>query len=124
MSFEHERSIVWVDIPCRDLDRAIAFYEAVLGREVSRQGDDTFAMGILPHAGMGTGACLAVLDDTEPSAKGPLVYLDCNGRLDQAIAAAVEHGGQILRERHSIGPHGERAIVLDSEGNRIALHSG
>ena len=38
--------------------------------------------------------------------------------------ASVElNGGKILKTRHSIGPHGFRAIVLDSEGNRIALHS-
>ena len=34
-----------------------------------------------------------------------------------------KHGGSIIEPLHSIGPHGFRAIILDSEGNRIALHS-
>jgi len=29
-----------------------------------------------------------------------------------------------MKAIESIGPHGFRAIVMDSEGNRIALHSG
>ena len=39
---------------------------------------------------------------------------------ERAVAAA---GGQVLKATHAIGPHGYRAIVLDSEGNRVALHS-
>ena len=38
-------------------------------------------------------------------------------------AFAELHGGRILEPPHSLGPHGYRALLLDSEGNRIALHS-
>ena len=57
------------------------------------------------------------------STGGPLLYLNANGRLDQAVAAAAANGGKVVEPKHQIGPHGYRAIVLDSEGNRIALHS-
>jgi len=40
-----------------------------------------------------------------------------------ALRQAEKHGGRVLKAIESIGPHGFRAIVLDSEGNRIALHS-
>jgi len=43
--------------------------------------------------------------------------------LDQAIAAVEPNGGKIVEPRHQIGPYGFRAVVIDSEGNRIALHS-
>lgn len=118
-----ESKIVWVDIPCVDLDRAIAFYAAVLGCAVSKEEGPGFAMGVLPHGGSGVGGCLAVLKDTAPSDKGPLIYMNCEGRLDPAIAAVGSNGGQILQPKQPIGPHGFRAIVKDSEGNRIALHS-
>jgi predicted enzyme related to lactoylglutathione lyase len=52
-----------------------------------------------------------------------LLYFNCEGRLDQAIAAVEPNGGKIVQPRHQIGPYGFRAVVLDSEGNRIALHS-
>ena len=52
-----------------------------------------------------------------------MIYLNANGRLDEAIAAVLPNGGKVLKPRHAIGPYGSRAIILDSEGNRIALHS-
>ena len=41
-----------------------------------------------------------------------------------ANAKTRAHGGNVIEEIHSIGPHGFRAIILDSEGNRMVLHSG
>jgi len=61
--------------------------------------------------------------DATPSDGGPLLYLNTDGRLDVAVSAAKLAGGTVLQPKHSIGPDGYRAIVLDSEGNRIALHS-
>ena len=43
--------IVWVDIPCLDLDRAIRFYSAVLGCTVRKETYPGFAIGVLPHEG-------------------------------------------------------------------------
>jgi len=63
------------------------------------------------------------MEDNEPSRKGPLVYLSAEGRLDAAIAAAPKNGGNVVSPKQSIGPHGFRAIIIDSEGNKIALHS-
>jgi predicted enzyme related to lactoylglutathione lyase len=60
--------------------------------------------------------------DARPSESGPLLYLNTQGRLDEAVNLVERHGGKVLVGRHSIEPYGFRAIVLDSEGNRIALH--
>ena len=59
----------------------------------------------------------------KPSLDGVLVYLNVNGRLDQAIARAKEIGAKIIEGKTQIGPWGYRAIIVDSEGNKIALHS-
>lgn len=115
--------IVWVDIPVLDVDRAIGFYSAVLGAPVKKQEFGGCAMGLLPHEGNDVGGCLAANKDEKPSGHGPLLYLNAQGRLDQAVAAVVPNGGQVLQPRHAIGPYGFRAIILDSEGNRVALHS-
>jgi uncharacterized protein len=117
-------TFVWVDIPVADLDRAIAFYSAVVGRPVGRVGGPGFTFGLFEHQGNEVGGCL--IDSSHggaPSRVGPLVYLDASGRLDAAIAAARAHGGEVLMDKHSIAPNGFRALILDSEGNRIALHS-
>ena len=116
--------IVWVDIPVVDLDRAIAFYSAVIGDSVSKEGGPGFVFGLLPHSESDVGGCLYTpSDDNAPSKVGPLVYLNADGRLEQAVEAVTRHGGQVLQPIHPIGPHGWRAVVIDSEGNKIALHS-
>jgi len=116
--------VVWFDIPVRDIDRAVRFYSAVLGAHLKKeQAGPGIAMAMLPHADGGVGGCLVQNADARPSETGPLLYLNAHGRLDDAIRAVEMYGGTVLSPRHSIAPFGFRAIVLDSEGNRIALHS-
>ncbi len=115
--------IVWVDIPVLDLDRAVRFYSAVLGAEVQKQEHPGRTVAVLPDADSGVSGCLFTKDDETPSDRGMLVYLNAQGRLDEAIAAVESSGGKVLKPKHQIGPYGVRAVVLDSEGNRVALHS-
>ncbi len=115
--------IVWCDIPVLDLDRAVKFYSAVLGGDVKKQEFPGMTIGILPHNDGEVGGCLFSSADDKPSDKGPMIYLNANGRLDDAIAAVVPNGGKVLKPKHAIGPYGSRAVILDSEGNRLALHS-
>jgi predicted enzyme related to lactoylglutathione lyase len=116
-------TICWTDIPVADLDRAIEFYSAVLGSPVLRQSMQGHDFGLLPHAPDNVSGCLVQSPDNKPSEHGPLVYLSVEGRLDQAIQAVRKGGGTVLQDKHSIGPYGFRAVIRDSEGNRIALHS-
>ena len=115
--------IVWCDIPVLDLDRAIRFYLAVLGVDVKREEFPGMTIGVLPHNDGEVGGCLFNSADDKPSDQGLMIYLNANGRLDEAIAAVVPHGGKVLKPKHAIGPYGSRAVILDSEGNRVALHS-
>jgi predicted enzyme related to lactoylglutathione lyase len=114
---------VWFDIPVLDLDRAIRFYSGILDAEVKKQEFPGMAIGILPHGEHEVSGCLFKAEGEKPSDHGLLLYLNCQGRLDQAVAAVDSRGGKVLKPKHAIGPYGFRAIVLDSEGNRLALHS-
>lgn len=116
-------TLCWTDIPVWDLDRAIGFYSAILGEPVTKQDGHGFEFGLLPHAGENASGCLSVTDDNRPCEFGPLIYLSVNGRMKAAVAAIEPNGGKILQEPHQIGPYGYRALMIDSEGNRIALHS-
>ncbi len=115
--------LVWTDIPVVDLDRAIRFYSAVLGAPVTKQEYPGMALGLLPGSDPDVTGCLHAADDVKPSENGPLLYFNCQDRLDAAVATVEPNGGKVLMPAHPIGPYGFRAIVLDSEGNRIALHS-
>ena len=92
--------IVWCDIPVSELDRAVRFYSAVLGREVKRQDLPGMTIGVLPHNDGEVGGCLLQSAEEKPSAQGVMIYLDANGRLDDAIAAVTAHGGKILQPKH------------------------
>jgi predicted enzyme related to lactoylglutathione lyase len=121
-------TLCWADIPVMNLDRAIKFYSAVLGKEVKRLSDGGMEYGLLPHEEQNASGCLCVRSDgggvdNTPSANGPLIYLLVDGRLDEAVEAARANGGKILRARQKIGEHGFRAVIIDSEGNRVALHT-
>ena len=116
--------VVWFDIPVRDIDRAVRFYSAVLGALLKKeQAGPGAAIAALPHPEGSIGGSLVQNMDAKPSDSGPLLYLNTNGRLDEALMAVEKLGGKILAEKHSIAPFGFRAVVIDSEGNRIALHS-
>jgi len=116
-------TVVWCDIPVVDLDRAIRFYAAVLGAAVQKQEYPGMAIGLLPGVDGEVTGCLHKSETDRPSDHGPLLYLNCKGRLDEAVAAVAPNGGKIVQAKHAIGPYGFRAVVLDSEGNRVALHS-
>ncbi|MEP7015852.1 MAG: VOC family protein [Verrucomicrobiota bacterium] len=121
-------TLCWTDIPVVDLDRAVKFYSAVLGTEVSKMSEGGDEYALLPHEEQNASGCLCVRGDSagiknEPSQDGPLIYLSTEGRLDDAVKAVRANGGKVLQDRQQIGPHGFRAIIVDSEGNRIALHS-
>ncbi len=113
-------NIVWFDIPVIDFERAQRFYTAVLNAEVE---EDHPQVGVFPHREGEVSGCIYLNEDDKPGENGPLLYLNVNGRLDEAIEQTRQHGGRVVKERHQIGPYGHRAIILDSEGNRIALHS-
>ena len=117
---QHNR-FVWVDIPVTDLERASKFYAAVLSINVHQEVFGEFRFAVLAHE-RGNGGCL-VPKTAEPTSGGLLVYMNVDGRIRDAVAKVAESGGQVLKPIHSIGPHGFRALLLDSEGNQIALHS-
>ena len=121
-------TLCWTDIPVTNLDRAIRFYSAVLGKDVKKLSEGGVEYGLLPHEESNASGCLCVRSDSggvnnTPSANGPLIYLLVEGRLDKAVEQARKNGGKILRARQQIGEHGFRAVIIDSEGNRIALHT-
>ena len=121
-------TLCWTDIPVTNLDRAIKFYSAVLGKEVKRLSEGGMEYGLLSHEEQSASGCLCLRSDSggvdnRPSANGPLIYLSVEGRLDEAVEIARQNGGKVLRARQQIGEHGFRAVIIDSEGNRIALHT-
>ena len=116
-------TLCWFDLPVHDLERAIKFYEKVLNIILKKEVWGDMEMAVFPHKDTEIGGCLYKHSLDQPSDHGILVYFSVNGRMNLALEEAEKSGGKILKPRHPIGPFGYRAILLDTEGNRIALHS-
>lgn len=114
--------VVWFDIPVVDLDRAARFYRSVLDITVDKKKYGEVSFCILEH-NEGIGGCLVVKAEEVSADKGILMYMNVDGRIKDAVSQVAKHDGKIVDDIHAIGPYGFRAIVLDSEGNRIVLHS-
>ena len=117
--------INWFEIPVADMKRAITFYQTVFAIEINRQVFGDVVMGQFPpneELGAATGA-LMKYPSYIPSEEGPLLYFN-SVDIDTELNRVVDAGGTIQRVKTMIAPeHGYMAVFIDSEGNRIALHS-
>jgi hypothetical protein len=122
-----KNAISWFEIPTAQLDKAQAFYEAVLGRPMRREdmGPSQGAVFAYDPEQDGTGGALMMGPTApEPSGKGTLVYLDASPSLDAAVQRVLAQGGQVALPRQALPPGmGFFAHVLDLDGNRVGLHA-
>ncbi len=120
--------IGWIDLPATDLDRAEKFYGDFFGFEFKRQsemGGRTMSWFPMDMKVYGSGITLMKADDCVPAgANGPLIYFAAPGDgLKDALSKAEGLGIKVVLDHTSIGEHGHYAVIEDSEGNNVAIHS-
>ena len=117
----------WFVIYVKDMNRAKSFYEKVLGTpltQLPQSGDsldDMWAFPMNQGAGGASGA-LAKMDGAPVGAGGTIVYFvtdDCGAAANRAKDA----GGEIVKEKFSIGQYGNIALASDLDGNIVGFHS-
>lgn len=117
----------WFELPVTDMSRAVSFYEKVFDfkMEIHKIGD--LEMGWFPWIdnGLGSGGSLVKHSEYKPSAEGVLIYFTAHsGDLSNELSRVGEAGGRVLMEKKKISDeYGYMALFLDTEGNRVALHS-
>lgn len=114
----------WFEIYVDDMDRAKAFYQAVFGVELHRlDGVDDEMWGFsMDHGLYGSSGALIQHPGVKAGGNSTIVYFhgeDCGVEASRVVAA----GGRVEKAKSSIGHYGYIALVVDSEGNRIGLHS-
>ncbi|MGD8793258.1 MAG: VOC family protein [Anaerolineae bacterium] len=114
----------WFEIPATDIERAARFYGTILDTEL-KIGEviPGFLMAMLPVEPGGIGGAIVQGEALVPSRAGTLVWLNGGEDLDEVLARVPGAGGQVLAPKRSIGEHGFFAAFLDTEGNRVGLHS-
>lgn len=118
--------IGWFEIPVTDMNRAKEFYESVLDIAISVHDFGGLLMGWFPNNPEKSGATgsLILHEMYKPSkTEGPLIYFSCKD-VDNELSRVEAAHGEIVKPKTQIGDeHGFMALILDTEGNRIALHS-
>jgi predicted enzyme related to lactoylglutathione lyase len=120
--------VVWIEIPVKDMERAIKFYNTIFNWNLQINLMGPLKMAWFPSAENAEGAsgtlvyhemAYKVASENE----GPLVYFGCED-IDDILKKLDGAGGKLIKSKTMISEeHGHMALLLDSEGNRIALYS-
>lgn len=115
--------IQWVEITTTDLERAKDFYGKVFNLEfqLSEMPEYKMYMFGMPNA-IGSAGALVQDNVNKPSTDGTVIYFSCKD-LSIELERAEKEGGKILIPKTDIGEFGVFAQIMDTEGNRIGLHS-
>lgn len=112
------------EIPATDISRAIAFYQAILDIEIEKMEMPGFEMGLLPYENQAVVGVIMKGEGFTPSADGTTVYLNGGENLQMVLDKVEANGGKIMVPKT---PHADEsgffALFLDSEGNKLGLHS-
>lgn len=117
----------WFEIPVADFARAKKFYEYIFDIKMTESQMGPIKMGFFPStpgSGKVSGALCFNEEFYKPSVWGPVIYLNANPDLQIILDRVDALGGRILMPKKLIAPDaGYMALFVDSEGNRMAVHS-
>lgn len=118
-----QNAITWFEIPVADLGRAVTFYNTIFGFELHVMDTGPGWGGALFPSDGGVGGSLTRAEGYVPSAEGALVYLYGGDDLSVVLNRVDAAGGRVVMPQTSIGENGWISTFIDSEGNRVGLHS-
>ena len=118
----------WFEIPAADFERAKKFYETLFSYQMPDMQMGPVRMGffLYDQPGGKVGGAICQSNTHKPSQQGSVVYLNCQPDLQVALDKVEEAGGKILVPKTKISPDqdlGNFAFIIDSEGNKVGLHS-
>ena len=115
--------VTWFEIPAYNHYRSVAFFNYIYNIEMTSVELNGFAMGFFP-ADSGIGGAIVTGPGCVPSEVGPLIYLNGSEDLNNVLFRVNEAGGRVVMEKTFLSETtGYFALFIDSEGNRLALHS-
>jgi len=120
-----KNAINWFEIPATDYERAKKIYNTLLGIEIADMPMPEGKYGMFPYDNdnNGVGGGLIQMAGATPSADGITIYLNGGDDLSAPLARVEAAGGKVLMPKTDIGENGFMAQLLDTEGNKVALHS-
>lgn len=120
-----KNALNWFEIPATDFDRAATFYNTILAVELRRGMSNGVMNGVFPYESgdqRSVGGSLVYDPNVKPSRDGITVYLNVDGQIDAVLSRVANAGGQVMLPKTDMGM-GFIAMIVDTEGNRVGLHS-
>lgn len=115
--------VSWFEIPAVNFQQAVDFYNEIYSIDMEKNFDDNYAMAFFPSDN-GIGGAIVAGPGSTPSDTGPLIYLNAGKDLNVILSRIESAGGRIIMQKTLINEEsGYFAIFIDSEGNKLALHS-
>lgn len=121
------KPVGWFEIYVKDMQRAKAFYEAVLATQLEKleSSDPGMEMWAFPGAmdqGNGASGALVAMKGGPSGGNGTVVYFSCEDCATEA-GRVSSNGGKVTQDKFPIGQYGFAALITDTEGNLIGMHS-
>ena len=117
--------VAFFEILADDFERAVKFYEAILGVELDAVCDcGTEKMAFFPEENGQCPGAISWANDFCPSKDGVLIHFQVEN-MENTMKAIEKNGGKIIRPKTKIEAEdrGYFALFIDSEGNRLGLYS-
>ena len=114
----------WFEIYVQDMKRAKKFYEKTFAVKLQGLPSPIIEMQAFPMGQKlpGCAGALVRMEGKDSGGGGTIVYFSCANCAVEA-GRAKKNGGEIFKKKFSIGEYGFIALVVDTEGNMIGLHS-
>jgi uncharacterized protein len=123
---KNANTLNWFELPVSNFERAKKFYETIFECTIQVMDLGAIKMGLFPSV-PGNGKLTGAIVQHEwykPSQEGALIYFNGNPDLQVALTRVAAAGGSSLVPKRQISPDvGYMAVFVDTEGNRVALHS-
>lgn len=114
----------WAEIPVVDMKRAKKSYGELLGiglNEMPMSGNDYALFDLKDRFNTG---CLVKGNGYVPSMQGVVLYLNGGDDLSPVLGRVEKAGGKVLLKKTFLSKEaGHIAYFVDTEGNKIGLHS-
>jgi predicted enzyme related to lactoylglutathione lyase len=121
------KPVGWFEIYVQDMKRAKAFYEAVFSMQLEKlEGpDSSIEMWSFPGPmddSNGASGSLVKMNGKPAEGNRVIIYFTCKDCATEASRVS-SNGGKVTKEKFTLGKFGFAALISDTEGNVIGLHS-
>ncbi|NOQ73488.1 MAG: VOC family protein [Crocinitomix sp.] len=115
--------VSWFEIPAINIEQAVRFYNHIYSIDMETYASNQHTMAIFPANG-GIGGAIVAGPGSVPNENGPLVYLNGGADLNNVLNKVEDAGGRVIMQKTLINENdGYFGIFIDSEGNKLAIHS-